>query len=531
MRSMASFSRREFLALLAAGSVVACTTSSSGSDPGDGANATVVPVAPTLAPPTLATSPFTLGVASGDPLPDSVILWTRLAPKPLDGGGMPDQPVSVVWQVAADERFATIVAQGAATAESRLAHSVHVDVKGLTPDTWYWYRFQVGDFTSAAGRTRTVPAAGSMPVSKNLRFGFTSCQQWTNGYYTGYGHMADEKLDVVFHLGDYIYEGGTAAGDVRPHNSAEIMTLTDYRNRYALYKGDASLQAAHLMCPWITTWDDHEVENNYAGLNDENNSPPEEFHKRRALAYQAYYEHQALRIPEPSGPDFAIYRSFEYGTLARFIVIDTRQYRTNQPCDRPLDIGPVCAEVTAPGATMLGDAQRAWLFKEFEQTKATWTVLANQTIMTSLPIAGSLYNFDQWDGYPAERRLVLEALVEHGTPNPIVITGDIHAFGTGDLKVDYDDPASPVVAAEFIGGSMTSAFPDEFVGIVNNSSAKLPQVKYTNLTAHGYGVAEVTADKAAVAYRVVSTIKEPTATIQTAASFIVDAGKPGARMV
>ena len=222
-----------------------------------------------------ASDPFTLGIASGDPLPDSVVLWTRLAPDPLHGGGMPPEPVAVDWEIAEDEKLARVVQRGTAQARPEFAHAVHVDVRGLQPARWYWYRFRAGGVESPIGRTRTAPPAGA--AVPRLSFAFASCQHYEQGYYVAYRHMAQENLDLVVHLGDYIYEGAIRTDRVRRHNSDEIQTLTDYRNRYALYKGDPDLQRAHALFPWIITWDDHEVDNNYAGDVEEHGAPRQQF--------------------------------------------------------------------------------------------------------------------------------------------------------------------------------------------------------------------------------------------------------------
>ena len=212
--------------------------------------------------PAFSAYPFSLGVASGDPAPDGVVLWTRLAPRPLEpGGGMPPEPVAVAWQVAEDEAMTRVVQRGSATATPAWGHAVHVEVEGLRPERWYWYQFKVGGEVSPKGRTRTMPPAGA--AAERLRFAFASCQKYEAGYYTAYEHMAREDLDLVVHLGDYIYEKGVDDKETpRKHNSPEIFTLDDYRARYALYKSDPALQAAHAMAPWIVTWDDQEVSNN-----------------------------------------------------------------------------------------------------------------------------------------------------------------------------------------------------------------------------------------------------------------------------
>src|SRR5687767_1241354 len=260
--------------------------------------------------PRFSADPFQLGVASGDPSSDGFVLWTRLCPKPLEGGGMDPEPVEVSWQVAADESMSKIVRKGRAIATPEWGHSVHVEVSGLQPGRWYWYQFKVGNETSPKGRTRTFPENNS--VADSLRFAFASCQHYETGYFTAYQHMVREELDLIVHLGDYIYEGGISneRGRPRKHNSKKIFSVDEYRNRYALYKSDRDLQAAHAHAPWIVTPDDHEVENNYADeISEVLYTRRKDFLLHRARAYQAYYEHMPLRRSSlPQGPDIQLFR-------------------------------------------------------------------------------------------------------------------------------------------------------------------------------------------------------------------------------
>jgi alkaline phosphatase D len=522
-------SRREFLAALAAGAAVACS-GSVGNDASPGTTGAPRRATPPSTPPAPALDgdPFTLGVASGDPLPDRVVLWTRLAPRPLTGGGMPDEDVAVVWEVATDEGMAAVVQAGAVTAQTRYAHSVHVDAAGLDPDRRYWYRFTVGDHRSPVGRTRTAPAADALPHDGHLRFGFGSCQAYPDGFYTAYPHLVEEDLDLMVWLGDYIYEGDFGGSEsVRKHNSGAVTTLADYRNRYALYSGDPKLQAARAALPWLMLWDDHEVENNYAGDHANKGGAPAEFLARRTAAYQAWWEHQPVRLDPPTGPNLAIHRSVGWGRLARFIVLDERQYRDEPPCLLPQDLGD-CPERTASARTMLGADQRDWFLGELDRTTARWNVIANEVIMAKMPIAlgdRQLFNLDQWDGYPTEQRQVLAKLAARPDLNPLVITGDIHSYGAAELKVDWDDPAAPVVATEFVGGSITSNFPD---GVrAQDVLAGVPWIRYTDSTRHGYAVMELTEEQARCRFRSVRTTTAEESPIDTIAEFIVQAGKPG----
>ena len=407
--------------------------------------------------PQFAGPPFSLGVASGDPSPDGVVLWTRLAPVPLEGGGMPDEAVEVEWTVARDERMTQVVETGTVVATPEFGHAVHVEVSGLDPHRWYWYRFRSGAEVSRVGRTRTLPAPGR-PVTR-LRMAFVSCQHYESGFFTAYRHMLEDDLDLVFHLGDYIYEYAGRDGRARKHTGDEIELLGDYRNRYALYRMDPDLQAAHARFPFVVTWDDHEVDNNYAaGVSEEEGLAAELFLRRRAEAYQAYFEHMPLRRSSmPAGPRMQLYRQFSYGDLASFFVLDTRQYRSDQPCgDRS---GPSCPGVTAPDATLLGDLQEQWLTDGLDRSSSRWNVLPQQVMMARVdrtPGGDERISMDQWSGYEAPRRRLMEVLATRRPSNPVVLTGDIHTNWVNDLKVDYADEASPVIGTEFVGTSITS---------------------------------------------------------------------------
>jgi alkaline phosphatase D len=337
---------------------------------------------PPASPAAFAAGPFTLGVASGDPLPDGVVLWTRLAPDPLVGhGGMEGRgPIEVLWEVGADQGFGTVIQTGAASATPELGHSVHVDVRGLEPGREYFYRFLAGGELSPVGRTKTAPTVGA-PLDR-LRFAFSSCQDWLTGHYTAYRHMAQEDLDVVLFLGDYIYEDEYAPGDDgafpvpgREHTAPQIQTIDDYRVRHALHKSDPLLQAAHAAFPWVATWDDHEVDNDYAGEHDEGRLPPESFLPRRSAGYQAFYEHLPLR-PEsmPLGPAMRLYRRLAFGDLVEFSVLDGRQYRTDHPCGAGEQVR--CPAAMDPNSTMLGSEQEQWLLAGLDASAARWNVLA-----------------------------------------------------------------------------------------------------------------------------------------------------------
>lgn len=474
--------------------------------------------------------PFSLGVTSGDPLPDSVVLWTRLAPDPLNGGGMPPVNVPVQWQIARDENMRQVVQRGTVLATPELAHSVHVDVRGLEPDRWYWYQFKVSNEVSPVGRTRT--AAAPFSSIQRFNFAFASCQDWQNGFYTAYKHMAEEDLDLVVHLGDYIYEYGPRSNAPRQHIGPEIVTLADYRNRYALYRTDANLQAAHANFPWAVTWDDHEVDNDYANFIPEDDQSREAFKRRRANAYQAYYEHMPLRLSSlPKQASMLLYRRLTFGDLAEFNILDTRQYRTDQPCGDGLK--PRCDQALDPKATMTGARQEGWLLRGLEKSPARWNVIAQQTMLAQFDFDARpgvpVFNMDQWDGYVAARQRLLNFLQQRQPSNPVVITGDIHSSWVHDLKVDFNNPLSATVGTEFVGTSITSNFPTASIAPVQAALRDNPHTKFFDAAYRGYVRCQLTRELWQSDYRAVSSILEQNATINTLASFVVENGQPGAK--
>ena len=474
--------------------------------------------------------PFKIGVASGDPAPDGFVIWTRLAPKPLEGGGMPEENVEVRYQVAHDEKFTRIAVEGKAIATPELAHSVHVEAEGLEPDRWYFYRFLASGETSPTGRARTAPKLDAMP--ERLRFAFASCQHYEQGLFTAYKHMAEEDLDLVAHLGDYIYEYAGTDKKVRKHVGPVLDTLGDYRNRHAQYKTDELLQAMHAKCPWLVTWDDHEFANNCAGLISERSDEPVEMYTRRRVnAYRAYYEHMPLRRDQiPQGPSMRLYREVRYGGLADFQVLDCRQYRTDQPCGDGNKLP--CPEVYSKKGTMLGERQEQWLYKTLKQSPTKWNVLTQQVMMARADRAPGMfeaYSMDQWPGYEANRQRVLQFFAENPTLNPIVITGDIHSNWVNDLQVDSADEKSPVVATEFVGTSLSSG--GDGAETNKNTAATLaenPFVKFHN-TERGYVSCEVTPKEYKASYRTIPYVSKPGAPVNTRKTFVVEHGQPGAK--
>lgn len=467
--------------------------------------------------------PFTLGVASGEPSPDGAVLWTRLAPKPMDPASMPNVNLSVGWEIAEDEAFRKIAKKGKAVASPSLAHSVHVEAAGLKPARWYWYRFTAGGHRSAVGRFRTAPAAGA-PVDR-FRFAFASCQQWTQGLWTAYQHMAEEDLDLVIHLGDYIYERGS--GTVRTTGREEIFTLADYRNRHALYKSDPLLQQAHARAPWLVTWDDHEVSNNYAADVQEKGQTREEFLKRRAWAYQAYYEHMPLRRESvPQGPALRLHRRLDFGSLLRVHMLDTRQFRADQSCGDGLK--KPCPEWREANRTLLGPGQEEWLDTGLRSSKAAWDVLGQQILVTLQDFdAGpdELYNMDSWSGYPAARQKLVETLQARKQRNTVILTGDVHASWVGQLHREPQNVKSDCVAAEFVGTSISSG--GDGADTAERADRMLPvnpQIRYFN-GRRGYVRCEVTPKLWRTDYRLVDYVTRPGAPVATKASFTVEPGR------
>jgi alkaline phosphatase D len=427
-----------------------------------------------------------------------------------------------------------VVASGDAVAESALGHSVHVDADGLQPDTWYWYRFTVGDRQSPAARTRTTPAEGR-PPARTLRFAFASCQNRQNGYWNAYRYLAESDVDLVLFLGDYIYEEAPNDGAAQPYTSPAPVDVPTYRQRWAEYKADPALQAAHAACPWVCTPDDHEVSNDYADeiaqddpdddVDPTSRSERSGFRDRRTAAYQVYYEHMPLRLDRPDGPDFRVYREVAWGDVARFFVLDTRQYRSNQACDESLvyaSAGPPCDDAEDESRTMMGEEQEAWLGEALSRSTARWNILAQQTIVSPVPIVGDVVNLDQWDGYPAARRRLVEQLRD--VSNPVIITGDIHCSAVSTLPEDPDDPASPALATELVGTSISSDFP--VPELVEPLADRLPNVHYVEARRRGYVVCAVSETDVSADFHYVSTVDQPDATMDVAASWVVRDGDP-----
>ena len=483
-------------------------------------------------------APFQHGVASGDPVSNGAVIWTRVTPNAdaLPGSGL-GGPVEVAWQVARDPKFARIVKDGVARSTSKTDHTVKVDVKGLDPSSTYHYRFKALDDISDRGRLRTAPARGADVAS--LRFGLASCANWEGGFFTPYGFMAErDDLDFVLHMGDYLYEygpGGYGPGGElgRVHTpDHEIVSLADYRIRHAQYKTDPHLQALHASAPFITAWDDHEVTNDTWREGAENHQEEEgNFMARRNRAYRAYFEWMPIRLPAPRKDPTRIYRYGDFGQMADLHVLDTRQYRDRQPADQ------FDQSKDDPARTITGEAQMEWLKGGLSEAGARWRLIGNQLMITPWETGENVpFNVDAWDGYTADRQELLDHIAGNEISNVVFFTGDIHTSWANEVPIDATTyPATPPAAVELVGPSVTSDNADEITGSPPRSTsialergiqADNPHVKYVELDSHGYTVVEATRERLQMDWYFVSSRTDPGATQIFAAAWQVPDGTP-----
>lgn len=486
--------------------------------------------------PVFAAYPFGLGIASGDPSADGFVIWTKLAPLPLSrNGGMPMKAVEVAYEIATEANMRGNVQRGTALARPELGHAVHVEIAGLEPNRDYFYRFSCGGERTMIGRARTLPAAGAS--LERVNFGVLGCQRYEDGFFTAFRHVADERFDFVFHYGDYIYEYRMVRPNERPLPVARVMpgepdeiyALADYRQRYAIYKMDPDLQLAHASAPWIVSFDDHEVDNNFAGMVSEENIPPEIFALRRAAGFQAWYEHMPLRRSSlPNGPWIQAYRRFLFGDLAQVDVLDTRQFRSDQPCGDGSHAA--CADALKPENTMLGERQEAWLGEGLRASKARWNVLAQQVILMrhdrDPDPEKTGFSMDKWDGAVAARKRLFDTLESARIGNAVVLTGDIHQNWAGELKADFDDPRSKTLGVEFVSTSITSGGDGADMTKAGQAGLKKnPHIGFFN-NQRGYMRHSLSKDRWQADYRVLDKVTVAGAAVSTRASFVVEAGQP-----
>ena len=487
-----------------------------------------------------ASDPFPMGVASGSPTATGIVLWTRLGPAALQAAGMQGRDVEVTWQIAHDERFSRIAAHGVIAATPRLGHSVHAEVEGLDSGRDYFYRFLAGNAASVTGRTRTFPAPDALPA--RLRLAYASCQQWGNGFYSAYRHMLDERLDVVLFLGDYIYEYPSSRPvDVRPTTGGWIMTLEGYRSRYELHKSDPDLRAIHAAVPWIVSWDDHEVQNDYAATHAGNSGPPvADFMARRHAAYQAYYEHMPLRranfaaLLDGTSANCTVSGATKFGQLATLYTLDGRQFRSPQACTSGNKPGSsrvdpaTCPQWLDPKRTYLGNQQERWLETQFGRSATRWNTLGSPGMFgqRNFDLKGGMkLSNDDWDGYGPARQRVIDAMVSTKVQNPVIFGGDAHENWVGHVLRDYANPQSERVASEFCGTSITS-----LSGRAQERTEKLlsvnPHFIFANSVRRGYGVAEFTPQRLETTLRALNDAADPASGIFSLARFAVQSGNP-----
>ena len=492
--------------------------------------------------------PFQLGVASGSPTDDSVVLWTRLLSPELppqskfQSHSDSQAAVAVQWELADDEKFTRIVSRGQSLALPALAYAVHVEVTGLPENRWFFYRFFAGNAVSPVGRTRTFPAPDS--AANVFRLAYASCQRWEHGFFSAWRHMVDENLDAVMFLGDYVYEYPGAINAVRPVPGGWVQTLDDYRARYATYKSDPDLKAIHAHCPWLLSWDDHEVQNDYAGTQEGNGGPVPEssapFALRRAAAYQAYYEHMPLRASVLTrafqgllnGAEMRIYSRFQFGRLASINLLDTRQYRDPQVCTRGGSSGAStvdprhCERWNDPARSLLGANQERWLAQGLGRSKSLWNVMGQQTLFGARNLHTAAEPFfwnDGWDGYPVARTRLTQTLQSSAASNLVMLGGDTHENWVGHIKSDYSRSSSGAIGVEFCGTSISSR---------SGGNAKLekqmtenPHFVFAEAQRKGYGVVNLTPRKLTTTLRVVYDVTQRDSGIETLAQFEVPSGK------
>ncbi|MCW5745288.1 MAG: alkaline phosphatase D family protein [Alphaproteobacteria bacterium] len=491
-----------------------------------------------LAQPKFDRNPFGLGVASGEPTADGFVIWTRVLADPLTSPPAVDDAYLLVYHVSEDPDFRRIVRAAEVLALPQDGHSVHVELRHLRPGRDYWYRFLLHPgHVSATGRARTAPAPGTRLDRFDLVV--ASCQHFEGGYYAAWRDAIRERgrpLDAILFLGDYIYESSAGGTPPRRHNLRHHpLTLDDFRRRYAQYRSDPDLQAAHAAAPWLAIWDDHEVENDYAAAQAQSGMARDAFLTVRAAAYRAWWEHMPVRpAARPRGPDATIYRRARFGDLVRIDLLDGRQYRSPQPCSPPgkgisSSVGPECAQRLDPALSMLGAAQEKWLYEGFRDHSARWNLIGNQTLMAPLDFdagPGERRRTDAWDGYPAARTRLLTALRSNRVSNPVVLTGDFHAHVVADLH-DGNGGGAPV-ATEFAGTSISSGAPARDEAWLAARLAKNPHIKLIASRHRGHLAVSLTPRRLEADLRIIDDVTDRLSPGRTLRRFVVEHSRPGA---
>jgi alkaline phosphatase D len=470
--------------------------------------------------------PFPFSVASGEPTASGVVLWTKLARSAADLTPVSDAAIEVEWVVARDEQLRDIVRRGVAVAEPQWGHSIHAIVEGLDPARWYWYGFRAGGKASPVGRTRTLPAQAT-----SLRFAVASCQHWEEGYFTAYDGMIDDDTSFVVHLGDYIYD--VPRSGPRRHDTAKSPdTLDAFRRRYALYRTDPSLRRAHECLPFFLVPDNHDAL--------EDNSDDDALLRKRAAAYQARYEFLPLRHrPDLGSASTILFRGVDIGDLVRINLLDTRQFKDRQDvckdgADATYAFGiyqPPCAALDEARRSMLGRAQATWLQQRVRSSPAAWNVIGSTVPMTPFDLDrdGALYRYvASWDGYPAERRRLLEQLAAFKTANPVVLSGDIHSSLVSRVAAGADRDPATAIATEFVGTSISSGWPAPLARPMQDNVGRNPQIGYYDSQKRGYLRCTVTRASWTTDLRTVSFVDRPGGAVTTDRAFVVETGSVGA---
>ena len=488
--------------------------------------------APALArAPVWSVNPFALGVASGQPRSDSVVLWTRLLVDERDEA-LRGQSLPVLCEVFADEALRQSVRQWRVQTDASRAHSVHVIADGLQPGRPYWYRFACGQAQSPVGRTRTAPAADA-PVDL-LRLALASCQHYEQGWFVAHREMAQRDLDLVLFVGDYIYESSNPEHVLRRHTGGVPRTLDGYRQRHAQYKSDPDLQACHAAHPWLMTWDDHEVVNDYANDLDRHYSDAQVFLRRRAAAYRAYFEHMPVRLgPEPEQPHrMRIHDRLAWGRLAELWTLDCRQYRSHQACPDPLRGGARvvlgCEALADPQRSMLGQEQERWLEQALVGSTRRWKLIGQSTQMSSTgvntPLGRTTFN-DAWDGYPRARERLLSSIAQAGLQDVVVLGGDVHMHVASQLRVRPNDEKSPVVASELVTTSVTTrGMSEKLLATIRDSN---PDIVHARADERGYIALEVRPQGVSAQMRSTPHPVRESDVLKTQARWRVQAGQAG----